>query len=78
MLEFRYRAEYMLSKPTDENDAESTIAVVTHGGIINQLYRAFFRLPIDSEFAFWTGDTGIHDRKREPLLAKPYEVPFFH
>ena len=61
MLEFRYRAEYMLSKLISENDDNSTIAVVTHGGMISQLYRAFFRLPTDSEFAFRTGDTGIHE-----------------
>lgn len=61
VLEFRYRAEYMLSKLISENDDDTTIAVVTHGGMINQLYRAFFRLPLESEFAFWTGDTGIHE-----------------
>ena len=61
MLEFRYRAEYMLSKLLSENDEDETIAVVTHGGMINQLYRAFFRLPIDAEHFFYTGDTGIHE-----------------
>ena len=60
MLTFRYRAEYMLSKLIAENAPDSTIAVVTHGGLINQLYRAFFRLPLDSEYVFRTGDTGIH------------------
>ncbi len=61
MLEFRYRAEYMLSKLMSENDDESIIAVVTHGGMINQLYRAFFKLLVEAEFAFRTGDTGIHE-----------------
>lgn len=61
VLEFRYRAEYMLSKIISDNDANSTIAVVTHGGMINQLYRSFFRLPVEAEFFFWTGDTGIHE-----------------
>lgn len=60
-LEFRYRAEYMLSKLISENDANSTVAVVTHGGMINQLYRSFFKLPIDSEAFFWTGDACIHE-----------------
>ncbi len=60
-LEFRYRAEYMLSKLTAENGGDSTVAVVTHGGMINQLYRAYLRLPLDSEFVFRTGDTGIHE-----------------
>lgn len=60
-LEFRYRAEFMLSKIISENDESSTVAVVTHGGMINQLYRSFLRLPVDSEFHFYTGDTGIHE-----------------
>lgn len=60
-LEFRHRAEYMLSKLISEHDGEDTIAVVTHGGMINQLYRAFLRLPVDAEFGFHTGDAGIHE-----------------
>ena len=60
VLEFRYRAEYMLSKLISEND-DDVVAVVTHGGMINQLYRAFFRLPVEAELVFWTGDTGIHE-----------------
>jgi len=60
-LAFRYRAEYMLSKVISENDEDSTLALVTHGGMINQLYRAYFRLPIKSEYVFWTADTGIHE-----------------
>ncbi|MDE5590627.1 MAG: histidine phosphatase family protein [Acetatifactor sp.] len=61
MLEFRYRAEYMLSKLLSENDDKNTIAVVSHGGMINQLYRAFLKLPVETEFLFLTGDTGIHE-----------------
>ena len=61
ILEFRYRAEYMLSKLLSENDDEDTIAVVSHGGMINQLYRAFLKLPVETEFLFLTGDTGIHE-----------------
>lgn len=78
MLEFRYRAEYMLSKLISENDDKSTIAVVTHGGMINQLYRAYFRLPLDSEFAFKTGDTGIHEwiiDGNSRILAKANYMP---
>lgn len=90
MLTFRYRAEYMLSKLIDEatqqneasqhmeNDDEITIAVVTHGGMINQLYRAFFRLPLDSEYGFCTGDTGIHEwiiRGNSRILVKADYAP---
>lgn len=78
MLEFRYRAEYMLSKLIAENDDESTIAVVTHGGMINQLYRAYYRLPLDSQFGFCTGDTGIHEwviNGNSRVLVKANYVP---
>ncbi len=60
-LEFRCRAEYMLSKLLSENGEKDTVAVVTHGGMIVQLYRAFLGLPVDAPFSFWTGDTGIHE-----------------
>lgn len=77
-LEFRYRAEYMLSKLISENGEDSTIAVVTHGGMINQLYRAFFRLPVDSEYGFKTGDTGIHEwiiSKGSRIVVKANHIP---
>lgn len=61
MLEFRCRADYMLSKIISESEPDSTVAIVTHGGMVNQLYRAFLRLPIDSDVGFATGDTGIHE-----------------
>lgn len=60
-LEFRHRAEYVLSKILSENKPDATIAVITHGGMINQLYHAFLKLPIQSQTAFPTGDTGIHE-----------------
>lgn len=61
ILEFRFRADYMLSKIISETDSDATVAVVTHGGMVNQLYRAFLRLPIDSDIVFATSDTGIHE-----------------
>lgn len=60
-LEFRYRGEYMLSRLLSENDDGSTAVVVTHGGMINQLYRSFFKMPVDSQFFFKTGDACIHE-----------------
>ncbi len=77
-LEFRYRAEYMLSKLLSENDEGSTLAVVTHGGMINQLYRAFFKMPLDSDFAFRTGDAGIHEwlvSENSRTLVKANDIP---
>lgn len=61
MLEFRFRADYMLSKILSETEPDATVAVVTHGGMVNQLYRAFLRLPVDSDAGFATGDTSIHE-----------------
>lgn len=61
MLEFRFRAEFILSKIMSECTDDMTIAIVTHGKMINQLYHAFFKLPIDDGVFFITGDTGIHE-----------------
>lgn len=60
-LEFRYRAEYVLSQILSEGEEEETIAIVSHGGMINQLYHAFLKLPVQSGIFFGTGDTGIHE-----------------
>lgn len=73
-LEFRFRADYMLSKIISETAPDRTVAVVTHGGMINQLYRSFLRLPVDSDIFFGTGDTGIHhwyldDKQRRVIMA---------
>ncbi|MDE5866480.1 MAG: histidine phosphatase family protein, partial [Lachnospiraceae bacterium] len=78
MLEFRYRAEYMLSKLMSENDDENTLAVVTHGGMINQLYKAFYKLPVEAEFTFFTGDAGIHEwiiKENSRILVKANFIP---
>ncbi len=60
-LEFRHRAEYILSKIIAENDDDATITIISHGGFINQLYQAFLHLPVISGTFFVTGDTGIHE-----------------
>ncbi|MBE6759337.1 MAG: histidine phosphatase family protein [Ruminococcaceae bacterium] len=60
-LEFRFRADVMLSRLLSENDPDAVVAVVSHGGMITQLYRSFLRLPADSDIWFATGDTGIHE-----------------
>lgn len=61
VLEFRFRADYILSKILSETDPDATVAIITHGGMVEQLYRAFLRLPVDSDICFATGDTGIHE-----------------
>ncbi|MGN1187309.1 MAG: histidine phosphatase family protein [Lachnospiraceae bacterium] len=79
MLEFRFRADFMLSKIISDTvftASDATVAVVTHGGMINQLYRSFLRLPVESDIFFYTGDTGIHswlvDGKTRGVLMANY------
>ena len=60
MLAFRQRAERALKRIVTENNSDDTVAVVSHGGMINQLYHALLGLPVESDFFFCTGDTGVH------------------
>lgn len=59
-LEFRGRAEKALERVFSENDAEAVIALVTHGGMVNQLYGALLQMPVGGRSFFGTSDTGIH------------------
>ena len=73
-VEFRQRAENALSRVISESKADETIAIVSHGGMINQLYRSFFNMPVDCINFFNTADTGIHiwslsDRERRVIKA---------
>lgn len=73
-VEFRQRAESALSRIINEAESDETIAVVSHGGMINQLYRSFFNMPVDCVYFFNTADTGIHiwsltDRERRVIKA---------
>ena len=61
LVEFRDRAEKMLAKILAEAANDETVAVVTHGGTINQLYHAFLKLPVKDGTFFSTADTGIHE-----------------
>ncbi len=73
-VEFRQRAENALSRIMNEAENDETIAVVSHGGMINQLYRSFFNMPVDCIYFFNTADTGIHiwsltDKERRVIKA---------
>lgn len=71
-LEFRFRADYILSKIISENAADSTVAIVSHGGMIEQLYRSFLRMPLECTSFFCTSDTGVHEwriTERERLVV---------
>ena len=74
ILEFRFRADYILSEIISDPPPDATVAIVSHGGMINQLYQSFLRLPVDSNIIFGTGDTGIHswyldEKSRRVLMA---------
>lgn len=60
LVDFRNRAAKMLWQIRSNAKDDETIAVVSHGGMINQLYHALLRLPVKSDTVFGTGDTGIH------------------
>ena len=59
-IDFRSRAETALSKIVNENSNDETIAIVSHGGAINMLFRSFIESPLNSKITVLTGDTGIH------------------
>ena len=59
-IEFRCRAETVLSKIISGYPANSRVAVISHGGMINMLFRSFARLPVGSDFSIATADTGVH------------------
>ena len=60
-LAFRGRAEAALAKVLAGARPEETVAVVSHGGMIDQLWHVFLSLPVDDGTRFATGDTGIHE-----------------
>jgi 2,3-bisphosphoglycerate-dependent phosphoglycerate mutase len=59
-LEFRFRAQTVLSKILSESEDRKRIAIVSHGGMISNLLKSFLDLPVASDIYFPTGDTGIH------------------
>ena len=61
MAAFRRRAEAAYDRLIAAAGPEQTVAVVSHGGMINQLWHVFLGLPIESGRWFSTGDAGIHE-----------------
>lgn len=63
MIEFRARAEMFWSEFTHEYIIPARykrVALVSHGDMINMLFRCFAVLPITDDLFFSSGDTGIH------------------
>ena len=59
-IEFRARAETVLSEIINENPASMKIAVVAHGGMIDMLFQSFLELPIGADIGIMSGDTAVH------------------
>lgn len=65
-VEFRARAQKALDRITSECSDDDTVAIVTHGGMLNQLYGVILQMPIGLPTFFATGDTGIHHWRFTP------------
>jgi 2,3-bisphosphoglycerate-dependent phosphoglycerate mutase len=62
-INFRARAEMFWSKlmcKYGDNERDLRICIVSHGGMINMLFRSFMRLPVNTDSCISTGDTGVH------------------
>ena len=62
-INFRARAEMFWSKFIDKYGKEESnirVCIVSHGGMINMLFRSFLMLPVNTDSYISTGDTGIH------------------
>ena len=59
-IEFRARAETVLSKLLEDVSDGGKVLLVSHGGMTNALFASFLRLAVDAKVFLSTGDTGIH------------------
>ncbi|WP_066390373.1 histidine phosphatase family protein [Neobacillus mesonae] len=71
-LDFRFRAERVFHKIIYNYREFDRVAVVSHGGLISNLLKAFLRQSPTNKFAFATGDTGFHliEIKNERRIVK--------
>ncbi|MBE5935445.1 MAG: histidine phosphatase family protein [Lachnospiraceae bacterium] len=61
LMEFRQRADVILARIMFENKHDDTVVVVSHSAMINQLFRSFMMLNVDSDVILYTGETGVHE-----------------
>lgn len=62
-INFRARAEMFWSKflhKYENDESKERICIVSHGGMINMLFRSFMRLPVNTDTWISCGDTGVH------------------
>ena len=62
-IEFRTRAEIVFSRIINEYQADSKIAIISHGGMINKLFQSFLGLPVNAHVEIYSGDTAVHHWK---------------
>ena len=63
LIEFRSRAEKFWSKlifKFSKDTSDKRILIVSHGGMIDMLFRCFLNLPMNTNVGLCTGDTGVH------------------
>lgn len=60
-MEFRQRADLILARIMFENKHDDTVVVVSHSSMINQLFRSFMVLTVDSDVILYTGEAGVHE-----------------
>ena len=63
MIEMRARAEQFFSQPLADTPDDQRVLLVSHGGLIAQLFRACLSLPMETRVFLSTGDTGLHHRE---------------
>ena len=72
-LQFRRRADRVLECLRNDSSPEDVIALVSHGGMINQLYHSLLNLPVQDSARFVTGDAAFHvwqiDGERMRILS---------
>ncbi|WP_353892936.1 histidine phosphatase family protein [Proteinivorax hydrogeniformans] len=79
-IDFRFRIELFWHKFKDENlenNRQKTVCIVAHGGTISMLYKAIFKLPVNTNIRFPTSDTGFHVfeiTKKDTILLKANSV----
>lgn len=59
-IEFRMRAENVMSKIICEYSKYERVAVISHGGMINMMFRSFMELSVGTDISIGFSDTGIN------------------
>jgi 2,3-bisphosphoglycerate-dependent phosphoglycerate mutase len=57
---FNIRAQKVLNEIIENTGIDETIVIVSHGGLINQMYHSFLHNDLANQTHYPTGDTGVH------------------